>query len=179
MPVKKACLLLLLLAASSVPSLSATEPPAGADPAAWALLEKWAGSEWVLDASWSSGEPLRARCVYTWGLGGKFLACKTFVSTGTSEYQRYETVIAWHPDKKSLVSIDMAFNGHLSETVMELVDKDTLRQGYVDYVPGHASPTRQEISFLDDDHHTWRVWVKSRSGEWTQIMDGVWRRAER
>ncbi len=164
---------LLVTSAFAIPATRAAEPPAGADPAAWALLERWADSEWVIDATWVDGSPLHARCEYRWGLNRKFLVCKTFVSAGTGEYQRYESIMAWHPEKKSLVSVDLAYNGQFSETVVELVDKHTLRQGYTDYIPGHASPARQEISFVDNDRHTWKVWVKDGSGEWSTIMDGM------
>ena len=66
-----------------------------------APLDRFVG-EWVVDGKWSSGDALRARAVYEWSLGKRILTAKTFVMNGDKEYQRYEGILAWHPEKKSL-----------------------------------------------------------------------------
>jgi hypothetical protein len=66
-----------------------------------AALEPFAG-EWTVEGKWSSGDQLRARAVYEWGLGKKIMRAQTFVMNGDKEYQRYEGILAWHPEKKSL-----------------------------------------------------------------------------
>src|SRR5260370_42548121 len=73
-----------------------------------AALERFAG-EWTVDGKWSNGESLRARTVCEWGLGKKILKAKTFVQKDGSEYQRYEAVMAWRPEKKCLYEISFAF----------------------------------------------------------------------
>jgi len=80
----------------------------GSEPGLTAL-ERFAG-EWEVDGKWSDGQPLRARGVYQWGLGKKIMTAKTFVGDGDKEYQRYESVMAWHPEKKSLFQISFAFD---------------------------------------------------------------------
>src|ERR1700680_2647932 len=53
--------------------------------------------EWHVDGKWTGGEKLKARGVYEWGLGKKIIVAKTFVMDKGKEYQRYESIMAWHP----------------------------------------------------------------------------------
>ncbi len=137
-------------------------------------LDRFAG-EWVVDGKWSNGEPLHARGVYTWGLGKKILKAQTFVQNGDREYQRYEGVLAWHPEKKSLFEISFAFDGNLSEYLLEWADRDTLRIGYAPFHADRPGKVRQVLKFLDNDRFQWVVQLKD-GDEWKQIMDATWKR---
>src|SRR5436189_1561217 len=75
-----------------------------------AALERFVG-EWTVDGKWADGQPLHARNVIAWSLGKKIMTTKTFVKDGDKEYQRYEGVMAWHAEKKSLYQVSFAFDG--------------------------------------------------------------------
>jgi hypothetical protein len=137
-----------------------------------AALERFAG-EWEVDGKWSDGNSLHARGVYEWGLGKKILKAKTFVMEGNKEYQRYESILAWHPEKKSLFEITFAFDGHISEVLIESKDKDTLHFGWVPFTEGKPSNIRQTIRFLDNDRFQWVVSLEDGQ-DWKQLIDATW-----
>jgi len=84
-------------------------------------------------------------------------------------------VLAWHPEKKSLFEISFAYDGGVSEFLIESKDKDTLHIGWMSFVPDKPSNVRQVIKFLDRDHLQWVVSVKD--GEtWKQLIDATWTR---
>ena len=97
---------------------------------------------------------------------------------GTKEYQRYESILAWHPEKKSLFEITFAFDGGLSEVLIETKDKDTLLIGWAPYTEGKPSKVRQTIRFLDNDRFHWIASLKDGE-EWKQIIDATWKRKEK
>jgi hypothetical protein len=139
-----------------------------------AILERFVG-EWEVDGKWSDGSTLHGRSVYEWGLSKKILNAKSFVRDGDKEYQRYESVFAWYPEKKSLYGITFAFDGAISEYLMESKDENTLQIGWTSVSPDKPSKLRQVIKFLDKDHFQWVVSVKD-GDEWKQIMDATWKR---
>jgi hypothetical protein len=160
----------ILLAVIAV--LTAAGHPTAGEP--MAPLGRFVG-EWEVDGKWSDGNPLHARGVYAWGLGKKILTAKTFVRDGTKEYQRYEGVMAWHPEKKSLFQISFAFDGSLTETLIESKDKDTLHIGWTPFAAGKPSKVRQVIRFLDNDRFQWVVSIQE-GDSWKQLIDATWKR---
>jgi hypothetical protein len=161
--------------------VGATGPLRGADnPAAGnklAALERFVG-EWEVAGKWSNGQSLHARSVYQWGLGKKILKAQTFVRNGKKEYQRYEGVLAWHPEKKSLFEISFAFDGSISEVLIETKDKDTLHIGWKPYRADKPSKVRQVIKFLDADRFQWTVALKDARG-WKQLIKATWKRKKK
>jgi hypothetical protein len=151
---------------------AATKPAKAADP--MAALAPLVG-EWHVDGAWANGDKLRARGVYQWGLGKKILQMKTFVMDGDKEYQRYESIMAWHPEKKSLYEITFAFDGHISEVLVEPKGKDTLHIGYTPFHAGQPQNLRQIIRFKDNDHFVWTVNLKM-GDEWKQLIEATWER---
>ena len=139
---------------------------------ALAALDRFVG-EWTVDGRWSDGSSLHARGVYEWGLNKRILKARTYVKDGEKEYQRYESVLAWHPDKKLLFEISFAFDGALSEYVVETAGKDTLRIGWTPFAADKPSRARQVIKFLDKDHFRWTVSLKEGDG-WKQLIEAVW-----
>jgi hypothetical protein len=165
--------LLGLLAALVVTGRLPAEDPAAADDRL-APLERFAG-EWTVDGKWTSGESLHARSVYEWGLGKKILKARTYVMNGDKEYQRYEGVLAWHPEKKSLFEISFSFDGSISEYLIESTDKDTLRIGWQAFDPDKPPRARQVIKFLDKDSFQWTVSPKD-GDDWKALIDATWKR---
>src|SRR5262249_40106720 len=109
-------------------------------------------------------------------LGKKIMRAKTFVKKdGDQEYQRYEAVLAWHPEKKCLYQISFAFDGAVSEYAMEVKEKDMLHIGWSPLPGGKSPKVRQVIRFLDDDRFQWVVLVQD-GGDWKQIIDATWKR---
>ena len=76
------------------------------------VLESYIGGEWHCTGSWSTGEKLVAREVFTWSVGKKFVNVKTFVGAGAEEYQRYDAMYGVKDGK--LMSWSFAYDGTTS-----------------------------------------------------------------
>jgi len=140
-----------------------------------APLKRFVG-EWEVHGKWNTGQELHARAVYKWGLKGKILQAQTFVKDDKGEeYQRYESVMTWHPKKKSLYQVSFAFDGGMGEALIEAKDKDTLLIGFKPFNEGEASNLRQTIKFEGDDSFIWTVQVKEKE-EWKQLIEATWKR---
>lgn len=137
-----------------------------------APLARFAGV-WTVDGKWSDGNELHARAVYEWGLGGKILTARTFVKDADKEYQRYESTMAWHPRKNCLYEISFAFDGNLSEHRIETKEDDTLLIDFTPLDPESPGKVRQTLRFVDRDHHTWKVELKTDAG-WQTLIDATW-----
>jgi hypothetical protein len=142
-----------------------------------AVLHRFDG-EWEVEGKWTGGQPLQARTVYTWALNKKILRASTFVKDGSTEYQRYEGIMAWHPEKKSLYQISFAFDGSMTEVLIDAKDKDTLLIGYTPFSKAKPSPVRQTIRFLDDDRFQWIVSLQE-GDSWKQLIDATWKRKKK
>jgi hypothetical protein len=137
-----------------------------------APLARFAG-EWQVDGQWASGEPLHARAVYEWGLGRRILKGKTFVRNGDKEYQRYDSTFAWHPKKKCLYQISFAYDGNMTEVIIDPRDEDTLHVGFTPFRAEQPQNVRQIIKFKDHNHFVWTVNLK-QGDEWRQIIEATW-----
>ena len=170
--------ILAALAASAIGASCAwAAEKAGTEKGHLAPLERFIG-HWVIDAKWSNGQALHARNVYEWGLGKQIIKTRTFVKNDDSEYQRYEGILAWNPKKQCLFHVSFAFNGDMTEALIESKDRDTLNIGWNPYREGEAGQVRQTIKFKDQDSFVWTVWVKNGT-EWQQIMEGTWKRKDK
>jgi hypothetical protein len=167
-----------MIKAMAMLALLTTSGPLAGDKAAddnkLAPLAPFVG-EWVVDGKWADGAPLKARNVIAWGLGKKIVQTKTFVQDGDKEYQRYEGVMTWHPEKKSLYQVSFAFDGSISEVLMESKDKDTLHVGWTPIAEGKPSKVRQVLRSLDNDRFQWIVSIQDGE-QWKQLIDATWRR---
>jgi hypothetical protein len=137
-----------------------------------APLARFAG-EWTVDGKWSDGNELHARAVYELRLGGKILAARTYVKDGNTEYQRYESTMAWHPKKECLYEVSFAVDGNLTEHRIEAKGDDTLLLDFTPFDATNPGKVRQTLKFVDRDHHTWKVELKSDSG-WQTLIDATW-----
>jgi hypothetical protein len=159
-------------------SLIALAAAAGADDAAapadgpLAAVAPYVGGEWTIDGKWKNGEALKAREVFTWGLGNKFVEVRTWVSRddGSGEYERYRGIFAVKDGK--LVSYNFAYDGRntLDDVSVE-GNVLKIRRAVTDV----DAPTviHQELERAGDDKFKWRVWLE-RDGKKDQIMDGEW-----
>ena len=158
------------LAALIPASRAADDAPSADGPLA--IIAPFVGGEWHIDGKWANGEALKAREVFTWGLGNKFVEVRTFVSRndGSGEYERYRGVFAVKDDK--LVSYNFAYDG--GNTVDDVtVEGKVLKIGRT--VANVDVPTviHQEIERAGDDAFRWRVSLE-RDGKTDKIMDGEW-----
>ena len=138
-----------------------------------AVLAPFIG-EWTVDGQWTGGEKLKARGVYEWGLGKKIIIAKTFVMNKDKEYQRYESIMAWHPKKKSLYEITFGFDGSIKEVLIDTKDKDTFLIGFTPF-GDQPENLRQTLKFTDKDHFRWTVSLK-QGEDWKQLIDATWER---
>ena len=166
---------LVAFAAVSAAATAADEPaPPPAVEGPLSAVAPFVGGEWHIDGKWVNGEALKAREVFAWGLGNKFIEVRTFVSRndGSGEYERYRGIFAVKDGK--LVSYNFAFDGGntLDDVTVEgKVLKIRRAVTNVD-VP---TVIWQEIELLSADKLRWRVWLE-REGRKDQIMDGEWKR---
>ena len=170
-----ACVVSLCFGLPALPA--ADEKQAAAPVNHLASLERYLG-EWELHGKWDSGEKLDARAIYEWGINKKNIVAKTYVMNGDKEYQRYEGIMAWHPKKKSLFEISFAYDGAVTEIILEEKDKDTLHIGYVPYNEGEPSPVRQILKFKDNDTFVWTVSLKAGE-EWKRLIEAPWTRKKK
>jgi hypothetical protein len=138
------------------------------------VLDRFAG-EWVVDGKWSNGEALHARTIYEWRLGKKIMVTRTFVQDGKKEYQRYEGILAWHPQKKTQFQISFAYDGSMTESIVAPKGPDTLNLGFTPFALGQEPKVRQTLHFLDKDRFQWTVQLKM-GDNWQQIIDATWKR---
>src|SRR5262249_29839244 len=125
------------------------------------------------------GTPLKARATYTWGVNKKIVVAKTFVQDrAQGEYQRYEGILAWNPKKKSLYEISFAYDGSISEVLIDVADKDSLKLCYRPFNEGEPANVRQILHFTNDDAFVWTVMLKT--GEtWSTIIEATWQRKKK
>lgn len=138
-------------------------------------LAKFVGGEWVMHGKWSNGTELHARAVYEWGLGGKIVRARTYTGMGSDELQRYEGVMAWHPERKCLYEVSFAVDGAISEFRIDSPEEGTIEIGFNPLDPAKPGKVRQTLKLLDDNRHSWKVELKTDSG-WELLIDAVWER---
>ncbi|HEY7327045.1 MAG TPA: hypothetical protein VH592_05370 [Gemmataceae bacterium] len=165
------CALVVLSAPAQPPASDAAKKD---DP--MAVLAPFVG-EWRVNGKWSNGETLQARGVYEWGLGKKILIAKTFVGNGDKEYQRYESIMTWHPKKKSLYEISFAFDGSITEVLIEPKDRHTFHIGFAPFHSDQPANLRQVLKFKDNDHFVWTATLK-QGDEWKQLIEATWERTK-
>ena len=168
---QKLCLVATVLIPFT-PAFSSGADPASGNKNPMAPLERFVG-EWQVEGQWSDGNKLRARGVYEWGLNHKILKAKTFVMNGEKEYQRYESIMAWHPRKKCLYQISFTYDGGISEVLMEPKDSDTIHVGFTPFHTDQPANIRQVLKFKDKDHFVWTVRMK-QGDEWKQLIEATW-----
>ena len=160
-------MVVVLILAGSV--RAADDAPAGDGPLA--ALAPFIDGEWHFDGKWANGEPLKAREVFEWGLGKKFVTTRTWViNNNGDEYERYRSTFAVKDGKP--VMYNFAYDGESSVDEVKVSGKviDVRRSAKT---PAGEMVIRQEIELTEKDKFRWRVWL-DRDGESQQIIEGDW-----
>lgn len=132
--------------------------------------------EWTIDAEWAAGDALHARNVYSWGVGNKQLKAQTFIKMPDGkEYQRYDTVMGWHPRLKCYFVYGFGVDGNVTEHRMDVSDDGKVfKIGFAPLHAGEESPIRQTITLsATNDTYEWVVEANNK-GEWKEMMRGTW-----
>ncbi len=165
-------------AATSQPASPPLVEPAPTElVASLAALEPLVGT-WDIEATWSWGQPLRARNVFERGIGGAVLECRTIVSdAGGPAYARYHTIYAWDAERETIVAHGFARDGQATEIELERIE-DAAGPAFQTLAEQEGTTIRQRLELVDDDAYRWRVWSRAAEGDepWEELMDGTWRR---
>ncbi len=129
---------------------------------------------WRVDGKWVNGDELHAITEYRWGVNQKLLHSQTLILEGETPEPQYETVIAWHPHKKTYFFTSFSAQGAVFEGVIE-ARGDELRFQWKRYSAGGVTDFSQTIRFLDDDRHAWTAHVM-QDGEKQVVIDAVYHR---
>ena len=144
-------------------SQPATQPAVDAE----AMLQRFAGT-WTIEAEWADGSSLNGTNIYTPTLNGRAMRAETIITLPDGrQYQRYEGLMRADGDN-TIKAYVMTFDGSFAEGTMQVVDADTVRNGFA-----NDDPIRETITFNDDDTYAWIVEQKTDDG-YTVIMNGLW-----
>jgi hypothetical protein len=151
-------LTLLACVGLALPAARADEPRS-ADP-----LEPFAR---FVGGAWESEGDFKVRIVYDWGLNKKLLKIKSFLIDKDGPNLVYESSVYWHPEKKEVVFQSVSAKGGLFDGVMT-TKGNVYTSVFTSYEGDKATPFRQTIEFLDDDHVLWTVLGK-KGDEWVTL----------
>jgi hypothetical protein len=118
--------------------------------------------------AWESEGDFKVHIVYEWGLNKKLLKIKSYLVGEKGPQLAYESNVYWHPEKKEVVFQSVSARGGLFDGVMTVKDK-TYTSVFTSFEAGTATPFRQTIEFLDDDHVLWTVLGK-KGAEWVPMI---------
>jgi hypothetical protein len=147
-------------------------PAAGADekPAANPLdgLGFFIGGAWVGQGKGPTPD-FRTRVVYEWGLNKKVLKIRSFLSDGKGERQVYESFCTYHPDKKKIVFLSVAADGHIFDGTLERKG-DAVEYEFVSFFGDKKTAYRQTTRIVDNDNVVWTVLGK-KGDEWVTVIE--------
>ncbi|MGH7179066.1 MAG: hypothetical protein ACREJC_16935 [Tepidisphaeraceae bacterium] len=133
------------------------------------------GGEWRINGAWSDGRAIKARETFEWGVGKKFIVCKTFVAKPDGgEYQRYETIFGAQ-DGKLMVWV-FTFDGHTESGPWQIDGKKLFGTRQLHAADGSSGGTvHQSIELVEPNKFRWLVAIE-KDGKTDQVIDGVWER---
>jgi hypothetical protein len=155
------------LAWSVIPA-SWADDPKPSDPLE--SLGRFVGGAWVAQGDGSSDPHFRTRVAYEWGINHKLLKIRSYL-TGEKDGERlvYESVVFWHPEKKTLVFSSIAADGSIFDGTMECRG-DTFESNFQSISSEKTSTYRQTIQFLDDNTTRWTVLAR-RGDDWVKVIE--------
>ena len=136
------------------------------------VLAPYVGYEWHVDAKWASGQPLRARNVYEWGMGKKPVRVRTYVQGPKGEYQRYETYYCHDAKTGTIRSWGLNAAGARSEGMVRVEGR---RLHFEGEPTAGEPPLFQWIERLDEMRFRWRAEVE-KDGKRVRLIDAVYLR---
>jgi hypothetical protein len=152
-------------AVQSAPSGASAEQAKAAE--LLATLEPYIGGEWIMDGQWADGTPLKAREVFEWGVGKKFVRVRTFVTAETGEYQRYEGMYGVKDGKLTGWNFSYDGSSQVGEWKVEGKKLSTTSD-----MPGGVT-LRQSFELVEPDKFHWMVGTE-KDGQYTPMFDGFW-----
>ncbi len=137
---------------------------------------------WEIDGQWMAGGDIWARNDYSIGMNGNFFRALTWSKNEAGRvYQRYETIWRIAPDSGALQSYGFTYDGTVTVTESEIDDSGPGGHPIIraQWQGAGANPhIKQEVQMAEDEKsYAWRVWSSADGKEWTQIMDGTWRKS--
>lgn len=135
---------------------------------------------WEIDAEWANGSSLWARNEYKVGLGGKFVEAKTYAKNNSGvAYQRYLTVFGYDESSKEYTSWGFTYDGTEKTVPISVEEKEGKMTLTSEWSQDESTRIRQSVAIADgDNHYEWKVWQKSESEDWIEIMNGKWKRVD-
>lgn len=119
--------------------------------------------EWTTHGLWDDPSKGSMRVAWERALGGKVIVARSYVTTGGSEQQVYETFCAWHPREQLITWQSVSADGLLYVGVAEPAG-DALEFNWRDYRPDGTLDWRQTITLKGPNSYEWKVYRKSASG---------------
>ncbi|MEW6252065.1 MAG: hypothetical protein AB1716_15610, partial [Planctomycetota bacterium] len=170
----------LLALMPTPPAGAQTQQPATAAAAPAAAVEKpLAGFErvigtWVSKGMWEDASKGGIRVEYEWGLDQRVVNVRSYViSPEGKETRAYETVVGWHPQKKTAVFRSFSRWGALYDGTVRMAG-DALEWEWTDYTGDKVAEWRQTLQFSGDEY-VWTVWAK-RAGGWEVAKESTFER---
>ncbi len=139
-------------------------------------LDLWLGT-WQIEATWAGGATLWSQAEYRPMLDGAFIDSVYFVSDNGGElYQRYRSFLATGDEADQVIAHTLNQTGAYAPTVLSITGGGV---GMVSSTVWSSGTTeiKERLELTTRDTMSWQVWTQAEgSDDWTQIMDGVWRR---
>jgi hypothetical protein len=161
--------LLSLVCSIPIAAISADKTPITGNPA-FDVLASWIGGEWRIDTRWDDGRPFRARGVWTWGPGKRFLTARTFaLDDAGAETLLCENIFAVASDH--VVNYAFGSDGSVSAAPMNVSD------GVVDSIwKSEGSTLRQKMKIIGPDEIGWEFFIQESDGKRRHTIAGAWLR---
>jgi hypothetical protein len=127
------------------------------------------GGEWIGEGKHGGDSDFRTRVVYEWGINHKLLKARSYLRQNGAEKLVYESVFAWHPQKKTVIFMSFAADGHIFDGTME-AKGDAFDGLWNAYAEGRTATYRQTLRMLDADTMSWTVYAK-KGDAWEKVID--------
>lgn len=133
---------------------------------------------WEIDATWSWGETLEARNVYSWDLSEGLVHAHTQAKDGDGPwYNRYLTVFAPGDAPDSIAIHTFTYDGTTRVGTMTVGESDNGNLLLSTSWDMGGSQLRQENELVDANTMAWRVWMRPNAeSPWAQVMNDDWER---
>jgi hypothetical protein len=135
---------------------------------------------WEIESQWANGTPLWAKNEYFVGLGGRFVEAKTYSKNPAGKiYQRYHTIFGYDEAKQEYMSWGFTYDGTEKTLPVQVEESDGRVSLTSEWEQAPGSRIKQTVTIgADAGQYQWTVWSKEDDGDWTEIMDGTWKRVE-
>ena len=131
---------------------------------------------WVFDGKWANGNPFKARQKFEPMLGGKFVAVRTWSSSGDAAEAERDLVVYGLDDKLKLVQWVYTPDGQVRQTTSSPTYDGSIQFDWTKTdAKGKATELRTVINFTGVNAYRWRTQMHIK-GEWHTLIDGEWKR---